>query len=155
MLRLELVAREPELDICLHRRGHVRRPAEKRRPRAVLALLGADPARGRLGRARLEYAEVVTQEEIFCVDRHVGLELALPVAVLVLEREQVVAAAREREPRRVDARRERDGHRANASSGAGALTARSSSAARAATSPLRTAPSMVAGQPVSVQAPAR
>jgi len=71
----------------------------------------------------------------------------------MLEREQVRGAARECLLRGVEARRRREAHAALAS-GAPAR-ARSLRAAAAAAIPLRTALSIVAGQPVSVHAPAR
>src|SRR5947209_3300878 len=64
---------------------------------AVGPLAAADPGRCALARRRLVEAEVVAQEDVLRVDRHVGLELALPVAVRLLQREQVVDRARQRD----------------------------------------------------------
>ena len=147
------VAGEPERDVRLDRRREVCRAAEEGRPAPVVALLRADPARGRRPLLRGQDAEVVADEEILGVDRHVGLELALPPAVGMLEREQVRGAARERLLRGVEARRGRQAHAALASEVL--PLARSARAAAAAARPLRTALSIVAGQPVSVHAPAR
>ncbi len=97
--------------------------------------------------------EVVAQEEILGVDGHVRLELALPPALLVLKPEQVPGGAIEGLVRGVDPAVGGDGHAAGSSipSRAGA----SESASLAAASPLLTALSIVAGQPVSVHEPAR
>ena len=100
------VAREPQRDVRLDGRRQVRGAAVEGRPGSVLALLRADPACGRVLLLGREDAEEVADEEILGVDRHVRLQLALPPAVRVLEREQVPAAARERAAgRRRDAAR--------------------------------------------------
>src|SRR5262249_18829461 len=95
-------------------------------------------------------AEELAHQEIFGVHRDVGLELRLPVAGRVLAREEVRAAALERGARTglELAALHQAAFRARA-------VRRSASAASAAARPLRTAPSIVAGQPVAVHAPAR
>ncbi len=75
---LGLVACEPQRDVGLDGRRDVGRPAEERCPRPVLALLRADPARGRLGRARLEDAQVEAQKQILGVDGDVRLREQAP-----------------------------------------------------------------------------
>jgi hypothetical protein len=62
----------------------VRRPTVEVRPGAVRSLLGPDPAQGSRHVAFLADAEKLTQEEILGVHRHVGFELAFPIAVSVL-----------------------------------------------------------------------
>ena len=98
---------------------------------------------GSLGGLRLEQAEEVAEEQVLRVDRHVGLELALPVAGGLLQGEQMLGCAAESGLAGVDRAVGSDGH------------ATPSRAAPAAARPLRTALSIVAGHPVSVQAPAR
>ena len=88
----------------------------------------------------------MAQEQILGVDRHVRLELALPPAPGLLEREEVARGACQRGVAGVEGAVGGDAHAGPPSE---------ASAACAAVSPLRTAPSIVAGQPVSVQAPAR
>ncbi len=87
VLCVRRVAGEPERDVRLDRGRVLGRPAVERRPASVLALARADPARRRLREPGVEEAEVVAEEQILGVDRHVGLELALPPAVGVLHGE--------------------------------------------------------------------
>ena len=91
--RVGRVAGEAKRDVGLHGRRQIRRSGEEGRPASVVALLRADPAGGRFLLVRRDDAEEVADEEILGVDRHVGLELALPPAVGVLEAAQVLAAA--------------------------------------------------------------
>ena len=139
------IAGDPEPDVRLDGRGEIAGAAEVGRPRAVGALLAADPLRGRRDRARVEQPEEVAQEDVLGVDRHVGLELALPPALIALEREQAARCSPESALVGVDRAVGSDGHAARSPA----------RAARAAARPLRTALSIVAGQPVSVHAPAR
>ena len=104
--RLGGIAGEPQRDVRLDRRRELRRAAEETRPRAVVALLRADPVRRARGLGAAD-AEELAQQQVLGVHRDVGLELALPVAALVLEREQAVARAR-----RAPSRRRRAGCRA-------------------------------------------
>src|SRR5262249_38831270 len=142
----------PQRAVGLDRRRVVGWTTQERRPGAVLTLLGADPVRRQPRLFLGADAEEVAQEEILGIHGHVRLELALPPAGVVLEREQM-------RHRTIERLRDcsvhlglRDSvHAATRSFPAAPLP----SAARAAARPLRTAPSMVAGQPVSVQAPAR
>src|SRR5262249_47531554 len=130
----------------------LRGAALERAPGAVGALLRPDPQRGVLGLVLAADAEKLAQQQVLGVHGHVGLELALPVARRVLGGEQAAAPAlhgaacvgdRIGLAKRVTHARllSRDPNPA--------------SAACAAERPLRTAPSIVAGQPVSVHAPAR
>ena len=84
------VAGEPQRDVRLDRGREVAGPAEVGRPRAVRAAggSGSSVAVAAVVAAVVE-AEVVAQEQVLGVDRHVGLELALPPAVGMLQREQV------------------------------------------------------------------
>ncbi len=147
------VAGEPKRNVRLDRGREVARPSEVGGPRAVGALPAADPGRCSGSLVRLEQPEVVAQEEILGVDGHVRLELALPPAALVLEGEQVPGRALEARLRRVDPAVGCDRHAAGSSSSSRAGVA--ASASFAAVIPLRTALSIVAGQPVSVHEPAR
>ena len=149
------VARDPQRHVGLDRRRQVARAAVVRRPRAVRPLVRADPGRGLArGLSRLE-AEEMPQEDVLGVDRHVRLELALPPAVRVLQCEQVLGRPRERRLRGIDRTIGGDGHRCAPTGSLRRPGSSSARAARAAVRPLRTAPSIVGGQPVSVQAPAR
>ena len=137
-------------------------PAVVGRPRAVVALLRADPARRRRARAAVvEDAEVVAQEEILGVDGHVRLELALPPAVGVLQREQVLERARSSASAGGGDRQRRASvivMRALPPASAGAPIVRRRDRRAPPPRPrwpLSTALSIVAGQPVSVHAPAR
>ena len=149
------VSGEPQGDVGLDRRRELRGAAEEGRPGSVGALLRADPIRGALRLALPANPEELAQQEILGVHRDVGRELALPEAALVLEREQPVARARQRLLGFGDAigAAQRCAHAATC--GRPRVRPAATSAARAAARPLRTAPSIVAGQPVSVQAPAR
>ncbi len=136
-------------------------PPRNVRPRAVGALLRADPERRVLGLVGGADAEELAQQEILGVHRDVGLELALPEPARILGREQALAGALHRSARLreriVDGRGQGANGVAHAAISGGSARVRPAPmrAARAAASPLRTAPSIVAGQPVSVQAPAR
>ncbi len=91
-----------------------RRPVE-RPPRPVRPLVAPNPARRLGGQARLEDSEEMPQEEVLGVHGHVGLELALPPAVGMLKRQQVVAGPLQGpnrvglDARRVDPRPRRPG----------------------------------------------
>ncbi len=78
------VAGQLERHVRLDRRRKVRRTPVVGRPRSVVTLAGADPARGRQRLALGADPEELSQEEILRIHRHVGLELALPPAVFVL-----------------------------------------------------------------------
>src|SRR5512133_632576 len=143
-LRAGVDAGELERSVGLDGRGEVARALEPDRPRAVVA-----PAREQLVgdlavELRRAQSEDVVPEEVLRRHGHVGLELADPVAVRVLELEQPLGRAFDRD---VEARL---GGYAQA-----ATSARAVVRARAAARPLRIAPSIVAGQPVAVHAPAR
>src|SRR6266540_2508961 len=153
--RVRRIAREAQRHVRLDGRRHVGGTGVEGRPASVLALLRADPPRGRVLLLRREDAEVVPDEEVLRVDRHVRLQLALPPAVRMLEPAQVLAATGERAPCGVDTQRCGDAHATASTASCARPCARSESAPRAAARPLRTALSIVAGQPVFVQAPAR
>src|SRR6266576_3814318 len=68
-------------------------PAVEVGPGAVLALLGRDPARRRLGLLTGADLQEFPQQHVLGVHGDVGLALALPPALPVLEAEQVVAGA--------------------------------------------------------------
>src|SRR6185437_4346649 len=131
------------------------RPAEEGGPRAVPALPGADPGRCRGRLAIVEEPEVVTQEQILGVDGHVRLELALPPPLGVLQRQEMPDGTVQ-DGASVGLRRAVGERRHRATPTASRVPAGTpASAARAAATPLRTALSIVAGQPVSVHEPAR
>src|SRR5262249_34052845 len=75
------------------RRRQLRRTAAERPPRAVGALLRADPQRRVLGLVGRADAEELAEQEVLRVHRDVGLELPLPEAARVLRREQALAGA--------------------------------------------------------------
>ena len=157
--RVDVVADHLQREIGLHRRADVEGAAVEQRPAAVLALdaaqVDADLA---LQLQVVRLAEIVAQQHVFGRDGGVGLQLEHPVAV------RPAGGAAGRRVARVDgARRAPDGRRRGAgesmraASSIGALYhgALRPSARSAAVKPERTAPSMVAGRPVSVQSPAR
>src|SRR4051812_5182714 len=146
-LLARLNSRELERGVGLHRGREIRGPLEPDRPGAVVSLTRQQLVRDlavEVGRAQ---GEDVVPEEVLRDHRRVRLELADPPAARVLELEQAAGRALDRlvEPG-LDAL-ERDGHAATSSP--------ARTRARAAACPLRTAPSIVGGQPVAVQAPAR
>jgi hypothetical protein len=91
-----LVPSEPQRDVGLDRGGQVTGPAVEVGPGAVLALLGRDPPRRRLGLLAGADPEEFAQQQVLGVHGDVGLEFALPPALIVLEAEQVVAGAGKR-----------------------------------------------------------
>src|SRR5581483_6701227 len=145
------IAGEPQRDVRLQRRRRVGRGAVEVAPRAVVALLRADPVAGEARHVGVGDAEELAQEQVLRLHRHVRLQFALPPAGLVLQREQARDRPPERLHRRGAARLRRRRHAAPRVRSRCAP----SSAACAAAAPLRTALSIVAGQPVAVQAPAR
>src|SRR5207245_9554224 len=116
------------------------------RPRAVLAPPGLELVGELAIGLRVAKAEEVEQEQVLRDHRRVRLQLAHPPAVGMLELEQPPRARLEGA---VERGHGRDSCHLKILSRAGA------SGAAPAARPLRTAPSIVAGQPVSVQAPAR
>ena len=152
---LRAVAGETQGEIRLDRGRELRRAAEEAGPGSVGTLLRADPVRGVLRLLGAANPEELAQQQILGVHRDVGRELALPEAALVLEREQLVARARQRLLHLGELVRAAQRRAHAAALGRPCVRPAATSAARAAASPLRTAPSIVAGQPVSVQAPAR
>src|SRR6266702_2284180 len=89
--RVRLVAGQPQGQVGLHGGGQVGRAAVEVGPRAVLPLLGPDPAPRRGDHGVVVQAEELAQQQVLGVHGHVGLELALPPPVGVLQAEQVVA----------------------------------------------------------------
>ena len=87
---------QPQRDVGLDRGGMVARPAVEVGPGAVLTLLGRDPPRRRGGLPGRADLQEFAQQQILGVHGDVGLEFALPPALLVLEAEQVVAGAGQR-----------------------------------------------------------
>jgi hypothetical protein len=85
-----VVAGQPQRDVGLDGGGQVGVAAAEVGPRPVLALAGPDPAGGGRGLARRPHAEELAQQEILGVHGDVGLQFALPPALLVLQPEQVV-----------------------------------------------------------------
>src|SRR5205814_7312757 len=77
--------------VRLHRGGQVGRAAVEVGPGAVVPLLGPDPAGRRRDHGVIVQAEELAQQEVLGVHGHVGLELALPPPLGVLQAEQVVA----------------------------------------------------------------
>ena len=132
-------AAHAQRDVRLDRRREIRRAFEPDRPRSVVAHAREQLVRDSLVELRRAQSEEVVPEEMLRGHRHVRLELADPDSVVALQLEQAPRAAVDR---RVEARQRRGG-RGHAATAA------------AAARPLRTALSIVAGQPVSVHAPAR
>src|ERR1700742_4372484 len=142
MRRLDIVADHLEREIGLHRRADVERAAVIERPAAMVGLdaaqIDADLA---LELEVRRLGEVMDEEHVFRRDRRVGFELEHP------------RAAR---PLTADQRRGRTAHAGLQRRHVVDLVHRAPLYAnRAALWPERTAPSMVAGGPVSLQAPAR
>src|SRR5581483_6050878 len=86
-----IVAGQPQRQVGLHRGGQVGRAAVEVGPGAVLPLPGPDPAGRRRDHHVVVQPEELAQQRVLGVHGHVGLELALPPPVGVLEAEQVVA----------------------------------------------------------------
>ena len=138
-------SRELQRRVGLDGDGQVGRPFEPDRPRTVVAAPREQLVREQPVGLRVAQAEEVEQEEMLGGHRRVRLELALPPAVGVLQREQALRAE-------LDGSVERcqfldDSH--------AATLVVTSDNNLAAVRPERTALSIVAGQPVAVHAPAR
>ena len=82
--------------VGLDRGREVPGPPVEIRPRAVVALLRADPGRGRDEFVVAQHVEELPEEQVLGVHGHVGFELALPPPSLVLQGDQVVASSNER-----------------------------------------------------------
>src|SRR5580700_6159397 len=162
MGRVDVVADHLQPVIGFDAGADVEDAAVKQRPAPVRALdttqIGADLA---LERAVLRLAKVMLEEDIFGRDGGVGFELEHPVAVGPLHRQQrlrrtlddVVQSARWRSAVGL-AVVESQAH-LQTSIRRRLYRAGWASAKSAARKPERSAPSMVAGRPVSVQSPAR
>ena len=85
------IAREAKRPVGLDRGRELAGAAVEVRPRAIGALLGADPSRRALRLLGLADSQELPQEHVLGVHRHVCLQLALPVALGGLEREQPLA----------------------------------------------------------------
>ena len=96
--------------VRLDGRREVGRAVGERRPRAVVALLRADPRRGGVGLRRSADAEELAQQQVLGVDRDVRLQLALPPAIGVLHSEQRLHAAVARGQRPCGVDRNRAAH---------------------------------------------
>ena len=90
-----LVAREAQRPVGLHRARQIARAAVEVGPRAVGALLRADPGGGALGLGGRPHAEKLPQEYVLGVHRDVRLQLSAPPAALVLQTEEVLAGPRQ------------------------------------------------------------
>ncbi len=88
---LRRVAGEPQRPVGLDRRRQLAGAAVEVRPRAVGALLGADPRRRALGLIRAADPEELAQQHVLRVHRDVRLQLAPPPAGAVLQGQQVLA----------------------------------------------------------------
>ena len=127
----------------------------EQRPAAVLALdaaqVDADLA---LQLQVFRLAQVVVEQHVFGRDGGVGLQLEHPVPVRPLQPQQAIAWRGPRRPSRTSSVGGRVMGAASSMGGfsTGELWLSAKSAAR---KPERSAPSMVAGRPVSVQSPAR
>ena len=87
---VRLVAGQPQRHVGLDRGGQVAGPAVEVGPGAVVPLLMPDPARRRRDRLVVVQAEELAQQQVLGVHGDVGLELALPPALRVLQAEHVV-----------------------------------------------------------------
>ena len=90
--RVRLVAGQPQGQVGLYRGGQVGGPAVEVGPGAVVSLLGPDPAARGRHHGVVVQAEELAQQQVLGVHGHVGLELALPPPLGVLQAEQVVAS---------------------------------------------------------------
>ena len=89
-----MVGREPrqlQPKIGLHRSGNIRRPSLINRPAPVVILVPQHPVRGFLKSFRIACAEEHVEQNVIGFESSVGLELAAPVTVFVLLREQILA----------------------------------------------------------------
>src|SRR5581483_222616 len=125
-------------DVRLDRRRQIGRALEPDRPRSVVAHARHELVPDAPVHVRRTQAEEVVPEQMLRRHGHVRLQLADPHAVGPLQLEQ---APRPAVDGRIECRECRRAHRARRY--------------RAAARPLRTALSIVAGQPVSVHVPAR
>ena len=89
--RVRLVAGQPQSQVGLHRGGQVGGAAVEVGPGTVVSLLGPDPAARGRDHGVVVQAEELAQQQVLGVHGHVGLELALPPPVGVLQAEQMVA----------------------------------------------------------------
>ena len=139
--RLRIVADHLEAEIGLHRRADVEGSIMKQRPSTMCALdaaqINADLVL-ELGRVRL--TEVLPQQNILGRNRRVGFEFEYPMPVIALLTYQCIGRA-------VDS--------AVDFAQVSFLDHLPANASLDATSPERSAPSIVAGSPVFVQSPAR
>ncbi len=97
VLRLGRVASQAQRPVGLDRAQEVAGPTVEVGPRPILALLRADPRRRALGLGRGADPEELAQQHVLGIHRHVGLQLAAPPARLVLEGEQVLTGALQRD----------------------------------------------------------
>jgi hypothetical protein len=137
--------RELQRRVRLNRHRQVRRAPEPDRPRAVCAAAREQLVREQPVRLHVAQPEEVEQEEVLRDHRRVRLELALPPAIRMLERQQPLGTALDGGVQPGELLN--DGHTTT-------LVVTSDNT-RAAVRPERTALSIVAGQPVAVHAPAR
>src|SRR5262249_46542128 len=91
VLGVRVVPGQAQRHVRLDRRREVAGADVELAPATVRMLLRADPRGRPLGRLRLPDAEKLPQQEVLGIHRYVCLELALPPACWVLEREEMVA----------------------------------------------------------------
>src|SRR5690349_4904233 len=89
--RVRLVAGQPQGQVGLDRGGQVGGAAVEVGPGAVVSLLGPDPAARGRDHGVVAQAEELAQQQVLGVHGHVGLELALPPPLSVLQAEQMLA----------------------------------------------------------------
>src|SRR5271166_930554 len=99
---VRLVAGQPQRQVGLHGGGQVARAAVEVGPGAVVPLLGPDPAGRRRDRGVVVQPEELAQQQVLGVHGHVGLELALPPPVGVLQPERVVTSSFQCPPGDID-----------------------------------------------------
>src|SRR5580704_10702348 len=90
---VRLVAGQAQRHVGLDRGGQVPGPAVEVGPGAVVPLLIPDPARRRRDRLVVVQAEELAQQQVLGVHGDVGLELALPPALRLLQAERVVTCS--------------------------------------------------------------
>ena len=95
--RVGLITRQAQRPVGLDRGRQLARPAVEVGPRAVGALLRADPRGGASRLLLFARAEELAQEHALGVHRDVRLQLALPPPSLVLKREQALTGEPERD----------------------------------------------------------
>ena len=110
VVRSMIVAGNLQRQIRLHRPADFNRPARKHRPAAVRALLVEHVGRRFLRSLRMPLSEERQQQNVLRFEDRVSLQLCTPMAVVLLEREQMIASSLHRRPKsRSDRRQVRHG----------------------------------------------